>query len=289
MSARETIENLWDRAIPVGPLLDAVEAEARAVPSAVPAPATDLTAIVYGALATYQQTGPIDVGERRMRLAEHVAAVVQRETGALGVADRAGLREQIAAVLRPHASLGGAPPRWEVPFVDGATPSLPRISGWRPLDEVVDALAAVLPASVDRATVLNEAADALGRMDYEADSQDYGYDTFRDAWNGGVIDGAAELRRLAVEARDGQTTQGETEVHPPYDSWLVEWRAEGGDWAVAYPTHDHSKALDRLARGQRDTPEWQWRLVRETTTYTVETERQPAAGPAGGAQQPKEA
>jgi hypothetical protein len=41
MSARETIENLWDRAIPVGPLLDAVEAEARTATPAGPAPAPD--------------------------------------------------------------------------------------------------------------------------------------------------------------------------------------------------------------------------------------------------------
>ena len=46
MTARETIENLWDRATPVGPLLDAVEAEARAAAPAGPAPATDQTAHV---------------------------------------------------------------------------------------------------------------------------------------------------------------------------------------------------------------------------------------------------
>lgn len=59
---------------------------------------------------------------------------------------------------------------------------------------------AAAPA-VDRAAVLREAADALGRMDYDADSNDYGYDTYRDAWNGGVMDGADLLRRLADEAQ----------------------------------------------------------------------------------------
>lgn len=53
----------------------------------------------------------------------------------------------------------------------------------------------------DRAAVLREAADELGRMDYDADSNDYGYDTYRDAWNGGVMDGAALLRRMADEER----------------------------------------------------------------------------------------
>lgn len=52
-----------------------------------------------------------------------------------------------------------------------------------------------------RAEAFREAADALGRMDYDADSNDYGYDTYRDAWNGGVMDGAELLRRLAAETQ----------------------------------------------------------------------------------------
>lgn len=63
--------------------------------------------------------------------------------------------------------------------------------------------AAVLPAPVDpavvRATALREGAAALGRMDYDTDSNDYGYDTYRDAWNGGVMDGAGLLGRMADE------------------------------------------------------------------------------------------
>lgn len=55
-------------------------------------------------------------------------------------------------------------------------------------------------APVDRAATFREAAEALGRMDYDTDSHDYGYDTYRDAWNGGVMDGADLLRRLAAEA-----------------------------------------------------------------------------------------
>jgi hypothetical protein len=61
----------------------------------------------------------------------------------------------------------------------------------------------------------------------------------------------------------------EPEAHPPHDNWLVEWREQGGDWNVAYPTSDHGRALDRLARGRADSPEWQWRLVRDRTIYTV--------------------
>ena len=58
--------------------------------------------------------------------------------------------------------------------------------------------AGVAPAT-DRAAVLKEAADELGRMDYDTDSNDYGYDTYRDAWNGGVMDAADLPRRLADE------------------------------------------------------------------------------------------
>jgi hypothetical protein len=50
-----------------------------------------------------------------------------------------------------------------------------------------------------RAAVLREAADSLGRRDYDTDSHDYGYDTYRDAWSGGVMDGSELLRRMADE------------------------------------------------------------------------------------------
>ncbi|GAA2629476.1 hypothetical protein [Streptomyces axinellae] len=77
-------------------------------------------------------------------------------------------------------------------------------------DQIQAALAAAPAGSEDttttRAATLLEAADELGRMDYDTDSNDYGYDTYRDAWNGGVMDGAELLRRLAAEAPDGQET-----------------------------------------------------------------------------------
>ncbi|MDL5205100.1 hypothetical protein [Streptomyces sp. ALI-76-A] len=72
---------------------------------------------------------------------------------------------------------------------------------------------AALQARADRAAVLEEAAEALGRMDYDTDSNDYGYDTYRDAWNGGVMDGAGLLRRMAAESVPADTghTGGETQ------------------------------------------------------------------------------
>lgn len=76
------------------------------------------------------------------------------------------------------------------------------------LDELLRRAAAGKPADAHthRAAVLREAADKLGRMDYDTDSHDYGYDTYRDAWNGGVMEGAGLLRRMAdekPEASDG--------------------------------------------------------------------------------------
>ncbi|MDJ0460629.1 hypothetical protein, partial [Streptomyces sp. H27-C3] len=63
----------------------------------------------------------------------------------------------------------------------------------RPLDEADGLLNAY------RAAELRAAADAIGRMDYDTDASDYGYDTYRDAWNGGVMDAAGVLRRMADE------------------------------------------------------------------------------------------
>ncbi|MFJ6540560.1 hypothetical protein ACIQMP_07930 [Streptomyces sp. NPDC091385] len=59
-----------------------------------------------------------------------------------------------------------------------------------------------------RATILGEAADALGHMDYDVDSSDYGYDSYRDAWDGGVMDGAALLRRMADAASPQPQAEG---------------------------------------------------------------------------------
>lgn len=82
-----------------------------------------------------------------------LAAAVSVPPPAPRADDQAALRQRIADELRAHASLGGVPPRYELPFFDGATPSLPRISGWRPLDDVADAVLAVLPEPADQAAV----------------------------------------------------------------------------------------------------------------------------------------
>jgi hypothetical protein len=138
------------------------------------------------------------------------------------------------------------------------------------LDTQLTALRQQVTEPTDRAAVYREAVDDLATA--------FGDPMVK--YIGAL--GVSHLRRRAREIEAGQrrmadetATETPDAPHPPHDSWLVEWRADGGDWNVAYPTHDHTKALDRLARGRQDAPDWQWRIVRETTTYTVE---QPAAG-----------
>lgn len=83
-------------------------------------------------------------------------------------------------------------------------------------------------------------------------------------------DGFTDEDQAALDSLRRMADEEPIKAHPPRDSWLVEWREGKGDWAVAYPTHDRSKALDRLERGRREVPNWQWRLVRETASYRVE-------------------
>src|SRR5690606_34479387 len=63
---------------------------------------------------------------------------------------------------------------------------------------------------------------------YDTDSNDYGYDTYRDAWNGGVMDAADRLRRMADETA---TETPEPHRGDAFEQWLKarrdEWAPEG--------------------------------------------------------------
>jgi len=112
--------------------------------------------------------------------------------------------------LGPEPDLSSLPPEQReaiegqfeiVRALAGRDPALP------PLDQdPVARRLGLLPASDGRAAVLREAADQLGRMDYDTDCNDYGYDTYRDAWNGGVMDAADLLRRMADEASENEAS-----------------------------------------------------------------------------------
>ncbi len=83
----------------------------------------------------------------------------------------------------------------------------------------------------------------------------------------------------AVGRQDAtQPTTDETETDV---TWSVVFRTDTGDtdWLTAsshYDEADRDKALSRLARRREQYPDTEFRLVRETTTWTVEDE--PASG-----------
>lgn len=144
-------------------------------------------------------------------------------------ADRAGLREQIAeAIARIDAEKWGTtiPPEGH-PF-------------WRTYHAYADAVLPLLPASVDRATVLNEAADHLASQAANASP------SARDV----ILADVAELRRLAVEARDGQTTQGEAPCSDRADTlrWAADQYATLTDQNEAYDREHGGLAEDSRIR-----------------------------------------
>jgi hypothetical protein len=83
----------------------------------------------------------------------------------------------------------------------------------------------------------------------------------------------------AREARQDPTQDGE--AHPPYHRWYVETRDGVADqWAPGMRFTDRAKAVERYQALSENHPTWydgtpvERRIVRETTTYSVE---EPAA------------
>ncbi|MFJ5967920.1 hypothetical protein [Streptomyces sp. NPDC093060] len=87
------------------------------------------------------------------------------------------------------------------------------------------------------------------------------------------------LRRLAAEAQQ----QPDTEAHPPEHAWKVESprRDQWASWGTTYDEREW--ALERYESAMEHGSTRPFRLVRATTTYTVEAEYTP---PAPVAQQP---
>ncbi|MFE4818568.1 hypothetical protein ACFRFU_19475 [Streptomyces sp. NPDC056704] len=81
--------------------------------------------------------------------------------------------------------------------------------------------------------------------------------------------------RMAVEApapsrAGGETQQGEAEAHPPSHAWKVE-SPRRGQWAHWFgPYDDHDWVRERYQDAVEVAPGREFRIVRETTTYTVE-------------------
>lgn len=94
---------------------------------------------------------------------------------------------------------------------------------------------------------------------------------------------------VAVPGRADNET-GETEAHPPTTTWKVESprRDQWASWGTTYDDHDWARESYEHAAAHAHARAF--RLVRATTTYTVEAVHTPAAdAPAVGGAQPKEA
>jgi hypothetical protein len=138
------------------------------------------------------------------------------------------------------------------------------------VDALTAALLAVLPdPAADRAAILTEGADEL-----DAYIARYRSPSIAN-WTGAV----AFLRRLAAEV------QPTTEAHPAEHSWRAELHDPlANEWAPGTRYVGRDRAVNALAHARSVGPTWRdgtptrRRLVRATTTYTVEPDTEPAAG-----------
>ena len=187
--------------------------------------------------------------------------------------DQTADREQIAAAVRKQAETGNV--RYEA---------------------IADAVLAVLTEPADRAAVFSQTERDMLRyaLDLAQDQIHSRGDEFTDEDQAAVD----SLRRLAggSAGRVADDTQPET-LRPAATEWTFEacydadndkWHGIGGTYSAYAEAKD---AFKRRAENDSDhVKHFKFRLVRATTTYTVEAERAPtvAAPAVGGAQQPQE-
>jgi hypothetical protein len=133
---------------------------------------------------------------------------------------------------------------------------------------------AVLPASLDRADVLREAAD--------------GFDAHAEKLLSGIGDKAVFVAKAlqdqtAVWREAAETLRRMTdetpqpaEAHPPTTTWKVESprRSNWASWGATYDDRDWAR--ERYESATANAPDRLFRLVRATTIYTVEAEPAPA-------------
>ena len=188
--------------------------------------------------------------------------------------DRTALREQIAEAL---GSLQGT-----VHHLPPAT-----------RQAVIDAVVPVLPEPADRAAVLREAAEAIqdvidtDRARFPARSNDRAALGAARQIVLGLID---KPSRLAAGPAADTPHQTDGEAHPAEHKWAAELYDPAADeWVPGTRYLVRDRAVNALNHAKRLGPTWkdgtptQRRLVRMTTTYTVED----AAPAVGGAQQQK--
>ncbi|MFJ1964869.1 hypothetical protein [Streptomyces massasporeus] len=166
------------------------------------------------------------------------------------LAERAELRDRIAEALDS---------------LQGAAHHLPPETRRRVIEAVAGA---VLPAAAGRAAGLREAADFVDNDD--------------DCGCGGCDSCipralAADLRRMADEAQP-------TEAYPPMHRWRVElfdylaeeWVPGGTRWPYREQAAERYELMKAKAPAWKDGTPVQRRIVRETTTYTVEAQQDEA-------------
>ncbi|GAA0637497.1 hypothetical protein GCM10009535_12370 [Streptomyces thermocarboxydovorans] len=148
------------------------------------------------------------------------------------------------------------------------------------LDELTparaDAVLAVLPEPADRAAIYAEVAERLA-TDAEQGDKDGLTRIYRRSAAKQVREWADRLRRMADETA--------TEHRPAVSRWRVETLDNlANEWAPGTGWPVRALAVERFDAMNAQAPRWKdgtpvtRRLVRETTTYTVEAEHQPAAG-----------
>jgi hypothetical protein len=194
--------------------------------------------------------------ELRDRITAAVSAAVAPPT------NQTALRETVAEKL---ATADGWTWAHGLQFKDISTPSA---DAYRKL---ANAVLALLPTA-GRASVLREGADVLGRMDYDADSNDYGYDTYRDAWNGGVMDAADRLRRMADETATETPAPDDRNAGP---GWYEVITSPQATTCIAYVHEDGSLYLPE---GDLTEEEFAFAAARGKAHRLVRADEQPAAG-----------
>lgn len=60
------------------------------------------------------------------------------------------------------------------------------------------------------------------------------------------------------------------DVYPPDKSWILETQLEDGSWGALFPSKNKDLVYARLERFQEQYPDRPYRVVRETTRYTID-------------------
>jgi energy-converting hydrogenase Eha subunit F len=60
--------------------------------------------------------------------------------------------------------------------------------------------------------------------------------------------------------------------YPPHNSWFVQRQLDDGTWAPYAPTDHRIQALERIKASRMQYPKFKHRLMKVTTSYTIDNE-----------------